>query len=513
MEPTFNLIDEPWIPCTEPDGRVVELGLRQTLARAHQLGGLHGESPLITAALYRLLLAVLHSALRGPQNRREWSELWQAGAWDMKDFDAYLDHWHDRFYLFHSDRPFYQSKDGRVKPKSIISLIPDMSSGNNATLFDHHTDATGETLSAPQAARTLVAAQHFSLAGPCIPTQKMYFKDGICTRGIIFLLEGDTLFETLALNLIRYNDEEPMPIVQEDKPTWEMDDPFIPVREFPQGYLDYLTWQNRRVLYIPETANEGIVVRNMTMAPGLCLDPTVLDPMKHYRKDEKRGEKVWRFTEGRVLWRDSAALFELSAPDKYRPPLNIKWVGDLVYDSHLNATLKYRYMALGMANDQAKVEFYREENMPLPLAYFEREERVEALSTALELAEKTRNKLWGAVNTLGKLIVSPTASDENGRQPDTKDVSNLTGHWGVERNYWGSLEIPFLELIEAIPKDPDSALAVWRNTLQRTAWDAFRQAERLSGTSPAALKAAVNAGGQLAGGLAKLFPKPEGGNV
>jgi hypothetical protein len=185
--------------------------------------------------------------------------------------------------------------------------------------------------------------------------------------------------------------------------------------------------------------------------------------MKHYRKDEKRGEMVWRFREGRVLWRDSSALFQLSAPDKYRPPLNFKWIGDLVYDSFLNATRIYRYMALGMANDQAKVEFYREENMPLHLAYFEQEERVEALSTALELAEKTRNKLWGAVNTLGKLIVSPTAFDENGRQPDTKDVSNLTGHWGVERNFWGSLEIPFLELIEAIPKDPDSALAIWRD--------------------------------------------------
>jgi hypothetical protein len=138
---------------------------------------------------------------------------------------------------------------------------------------------------------------------------------------------------------------------------------------------------------------------------------------------------------------------------------------------------------------------------------------VEILSTALELAEKTRDKLWGAVNTLGTLIISPTAYDDNGRLPDRKSVGNLTRHWGVERNYWGSLEIPFLELVEGIPKEPDKALAVWRETLQGTAWDAFRQAERLSGTSPGALKAAVRAGGQLAGGLAKLTPKPEGGNV
>lgn len=513
MEPTFNLIDEPWIPCTEPDGRVVELGLRQTLARAHELRGLQGESPLVTAALYRLLLAVLHSALRGPQSRREWSELWQAGAWDMQDLDAYLDCWHDRFYLFHSERPFYQ--DARVdgKNKSITCLLPEMASGNNATLFDHHTDATGDIFTSAQAIRVLLFVQTCSVAGGSGMAPKDS-SDAPWSRDIVFLFEGKNLFESLTLNMLIYSEDEPFHNDLDDCPAWEIDDPFQPIRKVPRGYLDYLTWQNRRLLLMPENLPLGSIVLEVAMDSGLRLDmEKVLDPMKHYTKHERYGPRSLRFHPDRVLWRDSAVLMEINAPDKYRPPLNFYWLSNLILHDQLNPEQIYRFMALGMIGKQARVDLYRQEHLPLPLTYFEQSDYVEALSTALELAEKTRNKLWGAVNTLGKLIVSPTAFDENGRQPDAKDVSNLTAHWGVERNFWGSLEIPFLELIEAIPKDSDSALAVWRDTLQRTAWDAFRQAERLSGTSPAALKAAVNAGGQLAGGLAKLFPKPEGGNV
>jgi hypothetical protein len=82
-------------------------------------------------------------------------------------------------------------------------------------------------------------------------------------------------------------------------------------------------------------------------------------------------------------------------------------------------------------------------------------------------------------------------------------------HWGVERNYWGALEVPFLSLIEGIPQDTETTLESWQKTLRRTAWKTFRQAEQFAGTSPTALKAAANASGQLAGGLVQIFPQPE----
>lgn len=60
MTISFNLIDEPWIPCIRLDGKPDELSLRAVFAQAHQLREIRGDSPLETASLHRLLLAVLH---------------------------------------------------------------------------------------------------------------------------------------------------------------------------------------------------------------------------------------------------------------------------------------------------------------------------------------------------------------------------------------------------------------------------------------------------------------------
>ncbi len=316
MNPTFDLLQSPWVPCIRADGAPVELGLRDALAQAHELRALHDESPLVMAALHRLLLALLHRAF-GPATYDEWATLWKAGQWDAAQLDAYLDCWRHRFDIFDPERPFYQAPDERVKPKSVVSLIHDVASGNNPTLFDHHTEAGGITLTPAQAARMLVAAQVFGLCGTKGPT--MQFTDAPCARGVIFLVQGETLFETLALNLVRYTDDAPLPRWPDDRPAWEMDDPFTPDRSVPRGYLDYLTWQNRRVLLLPEATTDGVVVRQVTIAPALRLDSGVLDPMKHYRKDEKRGPLPLPFTEGRALWRDSAVLFRLH-DEGHQPP-------------------------------------------------------------------------------------------------------------------------------------------------------------------------------------------------
>ena len=65
-EPTFNLLDEPWIPCLDTRGRVVEMGLRETLLQAHTLRSVAGDTPVISAAILRLLMAVIYRAMGPP---------------------------------------------------------------------------------------------------------------------------------------------------------------------------------------------------------------------------------------------------------------------------------------------------------------------------------------------------------------------------------------------------------------------------------------------------------------
>lgn len=509
MRFTFNLVDEPWVPCIDADGHARELGLREALIQAHELEELGGESPLVTAALYRLLLAVLHRVF-GPPGYDAWYGLWKAGFLDPAPVGDYLARWRHRFDLFDAERPFYQAADDRVKPKSVNSLVTDLAFGNKATLFDHTTDAEGIVLSPAEGARAVVAAQSFGLAGLSGLPQK--FTDGSCTRGVLFLVRGEMLFETLMLNLLRYPDDDAMVHTPDDRPAWEMEDPFAPDRSLPYGYLDYLTWQNRRILTLPEGTPETPEIRQMTVAPGLRLDRDVLgrDPMKHYRVDEKRGPLVQRFHEDRVLWRDSAALFKLH--DKgFRPPRAFLWLADLIEDggSDLQRSQTRRYVALGMANNQAKVYFYRCEQMPLPLRYLTEQALVDRLDDALKMTEDVRKQLWGASRTLATYLLSPQADASEGRKPAREDLDSLTEQWAVERDYWSRLEMPFRRLVEDLPGGPESALAGWGTTLRRTAWSAFDRVSRDVGARPRGLKAEVRAREQLAAGLAKELPKDE----
>lgn len=502
MNPTFDLLQSPWIPCIQRDEVSVELGLRDALVRAHELRELGGESPLVTAALHRLLLAVLHRVF-GPANTDEWADLWEARCWDAARLDAYSEQWHHCFDLFDLERPFYQSTDERVCPKPVNRLLHEVASGNNPTLFDHHTHNEAPTFTPAQAARALVALQSFGLAGLSGLPQK--FTDAPCAGGIVFLVQGETLFETLMLNLLPYPDNTVFLHSSADRPVWEMDDPFTPDRAYPHGYLDYLTWQNRRILLLPETTNNGVLVRRMTEAPALRLDADVLNPMAHYRRDEKRGLLPLAFTERHALWRDSATLFRLNNPG-FRPPRTFRWLAELVYEGILNESQTHRYLALGMSKKQAKVNFYRSEHMPLPLAYLKEQALVDALETALHMAESTARQLWGATRTLATFILSPEADAEGARQPVRKDLDSLTRQWAVERRYWSRLELPFRRTMEALPQNPDRALAAWRKTLLKTVWRAFDQVTDNLGHDPRTLKAMVRAREQLAAGLGKALP-------
>jgi CRISPR system Cascade subunit CasA len=505
MTYSFNLIDQPWIPCTKLDGRMEELNLRETLARSHELRGVQGDSPLETASLYRLLLAVIHSSLRGPKAKKDWVALWNAKQFDMSRFDKYFKEWHSRFDLFDKERPFYQvknNKDGRQKISN--DVLPDVASGANSTLFSHATDENNILLTSSKAARTLLVMQTFSVAGGwgMAPRES---SDAPWGRGIIFLVEGDTLFQTLLLNLLKYPDNDVMPVRDEDKPAWEMDEPFKPKREQPLGYLDSLTWQNRRVSLIPIGEEENPLVQEMIISQGLVLAPNVLDPMKHYWIDKKEGFKSNRFAEEKVLWRDSSALFRVRNSTIARPPAIFLWLSILADDDKIDMRHSYRFMALGMATKgDAKIGFYRHENFPLHIKYLQSDKLLERLSGALIFADKTNEAVKYAGKLMAFMIVSKSSDEKIGKIPKEHPAQDLFRHWGAERFFWSRLEVPFYEFLQTLPDD-ESVLDYWNETLQQTAWDALRNTTRMAGESTKALKAAVRAEGVLRNELKKLF--------
>lgn len=510
---SFNLVDEPWLPCVRPDGRAETLSLRRALADAQELQSLAGDSPPQTAALHRLLLVILHRVF-GPAGYDEWATLWQARAFDVGAISAYLDRWRHRFDLFDEARPFYQAVDPRVKPKSIINLSHDRASGNNATLFDHHTEAEGEAVTPAQAARLLITAQAFGLAGLSGIPQK--FTDGTCASGIIFLVEGDNLKETLLLNMIPYpvSDPDMFTSLNNDKPAWEMDDPFRPEREHPLGYLDYLTWQNRRVMLQPEDGAGDVIVRNMSMGPALRFDPTLFDSMKHYRLDDKLGALATGFSEDRVLWRDSATFFAFqpAGERKVRPPSTFRWLSELIEDGELSRHHLYRCLALGMSKKQAKVNFFREERLPLPLDYLVDQRLVGRLADALDKTSRGAFELIQSVRRLGMHLQIADADDKQWgelRGNAKEEINKWVDHTGAGRQYWSDLDIPFQSFIIDLTRDADTALVGWHDHLRRVALDAFELAAQFAGDDGRALKAVVRGRGYLLFRLNELLPRQE----
>lgn len=497
MTYSFNLIDQPWIPCITLDDELQEFGLRDFLAQAHELQEISCETPLMTAAMFPMLLALLHRIF-GPNGTQDWALLWQHGRFPMQEIDAYFDEWYERFDLFHPEYPFYQAADDRVKPKSMIHLIHSI--GNTGTLFTHANEEQKPYLPVAEAARHLLTAQTFRTAGLSGLPEK--FTDSPLTRGMLFWATGPYLFETLMLNLypVALTDMQTTP---DDAPIWEQVDAFAR-RNYPKGLMDYLTWPSNRILLLPEMNNHMVVVNEMTIAPGLTMAADVFSPVKQYlaREDKKKG-KLWSFTyfnPDKDLWRDYHTLLTLQ-DDNTQPPAVIEWFAWLASDGVLKDSETLQLVANGMLADQAKPIFYRQSKMPLPITLLSRPDYVALIAEAIYLADEVSSRLRYAVDFLAEHVLMRGGN----QKPDKNDKQNLTTQWDVRALYWAALEPHFWRFIEQLIQDVPDAPEQWRDELKRQAVNALQVANQMSGTDAAALQGQVVAERVLNGSIKKLF--------
>ena len=262
---SFNLVDQPWIPCRLLDGPVKNLGLRDTLRRAHEIEQVTAPSPLATVAIHRLLLAVLHRALDGPRDAAAWHAIHEAGRFDAEALDAYLGQWRARFDLFDAEYPFFQAaslSDTLARPVS--ALLHEGGTDGSTAHFNHPADVVPGSLSPPRAAQQLVAHQAFALGGLIThePGESPSAPAAPLVTAVVFLTQGESLFETLLRNLHRYDPEHgaPFEAAGPDPPAWERDSGTTSEVRLSGGYLDLLTWQRRRIRLLPSRDPVGDLV-------------------------------------------------------------------------------------------------------------------------------------------------------------------------------------------------------------------------------------------------------------
>ena len=171
----FNLLEEPWLPVMPRDGtQIEEVSLADLLCHARSYRCLAGSTPTMTAALYRVVLALIHRAY-GPGSLSRWGELWRAeNGFPGRELAAYADEYGDRFDLFDARRPFFQCPAlAAKKASSTAKLVAYRAAGIGRTLFDHTTAAESPALPPAEAARWLITAQMYDTGG--LKTQ--YTKD------------------------------------------------------------------------------------------------------------------------------------------------------------------------------------------------------------------------------------------------------------------------------------------------------------------------------------------------
>ncbi|QDT37593.1 type I-E CRISPR-associated protein Cse1/CasA [Stratiformator vulcanicus] len=498
--PTFDLIDQPWLPVSR-DGEMRDAGLREALLEAHNIDQLRDESPLVTAASLQLLLAIVHRAIDGPQSFDDWRELWNAGRLPKETVENYLDQWQERFDLFHPHHPFLQDASLPIDgPASTLDGMNKLLTGTEPinSLFHHDRSPSRHTPANPidpaEAARRLIALQAFAISGG-----RGYLQT-VRARGLCFQLLGENLFETILLNLLPTEiiEDEAVELAKLGQPNWELDTPAKAQTRRPRGLLDHLTAVSRKVRLIPEVDDGKLKVRQMAFAMGRTIElaDKTSEPFSAYVTDKRRQQIGLDLD--RAVWRDSEALFHFDREQSqkgttYHGPATLKFVRELVHEGIIPDEMSFRLAVTGLKNTNAKVFAWRYDVLPLPVRYTKGGRLVEFLGEALRLAEDVALTLQRAAR-----VVAGESLTFGTRSPDASAVTAMANRLAPDRLYWSRLEehfYQFFERLAEIDKQAEHevytvALARWvHGPVRRTAWSAFSDAVVPLGSSARILKA------------------------
>lgn len=446
---SYNLIKEKWIPCIDMYNRLFYMSLNEVLDEAHNLVGLGAQLPIVNSALFIFLLAFT-SASQPLRDLDDWENLYKIGNFRQQATEDYIKKWANRFDLFDSEYPFYQDpkfgkrekdlknlKSGsKPLPKSIKGLLMHLSSGSNATLFDHSFDEQEKWYDPAEVARILVMVQSYSLGGMTSASigKDKYYKDSPFSRGVTFFCRGNNLFDSLMQNMIPAEKD----IISQGKsirPCWEVEDPFADDSGESKGLLGLLTLQSRRILLLPELTSQGVMVKECFTAPGLSLVDSFKNPFYLNRFDSDKGNvsvKPFRFRSNGVIWRDSNVILDRTHKNSDPPITN-----SLFYDLKAEGILQNQRIRLdlyGMVTEPGKkvIYAYVHERFDAPAVYLENLKLFEDLKYSLTLAEAVRASLYYATATLASYKIYPDQDVVESVSPDKKkwfQRCTITSRW------------------------------------------------------------------------------------
>lgn len=471
---SFNLIDEPWILVQTDDGPD-EVSLRELFERAEEIRTITGEVPTQGFAILRLALAICHDAI-GWHGNASLNGLHAQGL-DRSRIPAYLDELHDRFDLFHPERPFMQvaglrtAKDEHSGLEKLIADVP-----NGAPFFTTRAGRGIATISAAESARWLVHAQAFDPSGiRSGAVGDPYAKGG---RGYPIgpswagqlggvVLHGATLAQTLVNNLT------PTPKNPADRPVWALGEAQTAARAegdvIPAGPVQALVWQSRRIRLVGD--RDG--VRGVVLAQGDKVVPQTMraiEPMTGWRYSKPQSKKLGRpvympnlHEAGRAMWRGLPALIAArgetvedggSKHERYLEPAT------LAERNRRPGTVVVQAIGIAYGPQNATIEEIIDDRLELNVSLLT-EDGAELRLTVKDAVGNVES----CVRALGQLAANiARAAGEKG------DNAGEGARQEVMGRAWSALDAPARRWVGRLDpdSDPDQEHEVWQRQLEET---------------------------------------------
>ncbi len=506
MNKSFNLLDEPWIPVRYEDGRVADVGLLQIFADAGQIRDLAETDPPGLVALYRVLLVIVHRAFAlrfGQWNDRDRARCYREGL-PVDVIHAYLEHWRERFYVFHPEYPFMQvaaletAEETAKKFKSWTQISLASSSGNAPVVFDHSMDARLTSIPVGQAIRHVLGYLQF-VPGGLVQCIRESDNSGPLANTASVLPVGENLSQTLCLCL----HPSKLPSDQ-DLPVWEKTKTEMSaLRGEPTlatGPNDRYTRLSRAVLLQPDGDN-GTHVSQLRFGAGLALaeDEHAPDTMASYQQ-VKKGMVRLSFTDGRAVWRDLATFLPDPSGTHALPAPVLGYARMLL--SQLGVGTFIPVLVLGLASKKAKILRWRAERFVLPQVLLSQQDAADEVRSYLQDAE-------ALFTELGKIATTMLARGMP--DPGHKDTRNraqaIFNAGPVATVYFSILESHLPRMFEAIAGGRfELADSLWRESCLLAAQGAWTALCRQAGDSAKALRARALSEGSYLGLIKPLRP-------
>lgn len=343
MTPTFNLLDEPWIKVIRLDGSVDELSLLRLFREVEDISQIRGEIASQDVAILRLLLAICHRTMQGPEDLSTWKRYWKDPQLLGADAASYLERYRDRFDLRHPRHPFFQvagihASSGKIS--GLTSLVIDVPNRN--PFFTTRIAEGIERIPWPEAARWLVHAHAFDPSGirtgavcdPRVKDGKGYSIGPGWTGQIgVVVVERKSLAETLLLNTVVTRNVADLNSVDPeiDLPPWERepDGPAGFTDLVPQGPVTCYTWQTRRILLHGDADVTGLFLGNGDKATP--QNRHFVEPMTAWCYSDPQTKKLKatvfmprKLPTDRAFWRGLSSLIA-----QLSPTVPIKGAGEI----------------------------------------------------------------------------------------------------------------------------------------------------------------------------------------